>query len=309
MIDPGSGEYVVGVDGCPGGWVAVELRDTTWEPRIFSSFRELLDAHERAQQIGVDIPIGLTHGGVRACDKAARAMIKPRGSCVFNPPDPRILACKDHTEAMQMLRSLGQPGVSKQTIAIMGKIAEVNGAMTPELQERVFEVHPEVSFAELNGCPISIKKARLAGYEARANLLRTAMGLTIPGRRTLRRDVSGAKPDDVLDAIVAAWTARRASRGIARRLPIIPEKNAEGLKMEIVYKPRSRFREVAIASCSRDQLDVDCARSGERRFTVESMSNGSIIERRFDDTSTRPNARGLFDESFDRTETFSGRWL
>ena len=42
-------------------------------------------------------------------------------------------------------------------------------------------------------------------------------------------------PDDVLDAIVAAWTASRVVTGIAVRLPIDPERDESGLRMEIVY--------------------------------------------------------------------------
>ena len=231
-----SDSYVVGVDGCPGGWVAVELRADQWAARVFKSFAELAEFHDAAACIGVDIPIGLKHGGVRACDTAARKMIKPRGSCVFNPPDPRILDCSTHAEAMSLLRELGLPGVSKQTMAILPKIAEVDAYMTPDRQSRIVEVHPEVSFCALNDIhPILIKKARTAGYDIRAALLREKLGLTIGTRREMRVQVEHAKPDDVLDAIVAAWSARRMVNGVAKRLPEISETNADGLRMEIVY--------------------------------------------------------------------------
>ena len=44
-----------------------------------------------------------------------------------------------------------------------------------------------------------------------------------------------ASPDDLLDAIVAAWSASRVANGVAKRLPENGETNADGLRMEIVF--------------------------------------------------------------------------
>ena len=65
---------VVGVDGCPGGWVAIEW-DTerkTLTPSVHPRFADVLAAHDRAERIGVDIPIGLATGAPRTCDRLAR---------------------------------------------------------------------------------------------------------------------------------------------------------------------------------------------------------------------------------------------
>src|SRR5262249_18232362 len=45
----------------------------------------------------------------------------------------------------------------------------------------------------------------------------------------------GAKPDDVLDACVAAWTAERKTIGRARRVPQAPPVDTRGLRMEIWF--------------------------------------------------------------------------
>jgi len=44
-----------------------------------------------------------------------------------------------------------------------------------------------------------------------------------------------AKPDDLLDACVLCWQAERLARGTAKRLPLRPERDARGLRMEIWY--------------------------------------------------------------------------
>jgi predicted RNase H-like nuclease len=45
-------------------------------------------------------------------------------------------------------------------------------------------------------------------------------------------------PDDILDALVADWTAVQILKGKAGTLPQIPELDRKDLKMEIVYPAR-----------------------------------------------------------------------
>src|SRR4051812_26258594 len=58
------GMRVVGVDGCPGGWVAVawDIERRTLTPTIHWNFVDLLAADQHAAKIGIDIPIGLAKG-------------------------------------------------------------------------------------------------------------------------------------------------------------------------------------------------------------------------------------------------------
>ncbi|AZR22045.1 hypothetical protein NX79_16225 [Xanthomonas vasicola] len=44
-----------------------------------------------------------------------------------------------------------------------------------------------------------------------------------------------AKPDDVLDALVACWSAQRVAAGIADSLPAVMERDACGLRTGIYY--------------------------------------------------------------------------
>lgn len=75
------------------------------------------------------------------------------------------------------------------------------------LDERLFEVHPEVSFRELAGGPLETKKS-FTGQTHRVELLASA-GIHLDGRID----------DDLLDAAIAAWSAARYARGEARPLP------------------------------------------------------------------------------------------
>lgn len=106
-------------------------------------------------------------------------------------------------------------------------------------------MHPEVSFAALNGGnPVLSRKGELAGFAERYALLIERSGFSgVPDRFAGSHIAKGMKvhADDTLDAIVAAWTAKRVVEGIALRIPPEPELEPEpeigfrGLKPQIVY--------------------------------------------------------------------------
>ena len=131
---------VVGVDGYRGGWVAVS-HDTATDsltPQLHPSFPDLLAAYPDVPAIAVDIPIGLAAGEPRHRDLAARRVLGfPRRTSVVPAPDPRLLDASTYQEALARSRALTGRGISKQTFAIFPKVAEVNRALTPALQEQV----------------------------------------------------------------------------------------------------------------------------------------------------------------------------
>jgi predicted RNase H-like nuclease len=198
----------LGVDGCRAGWVACEWRRP---PRVYATFRDILAAHPKAT-IAIDIPVGLADGD-RDCDKLARAALGPRRSSVFPPP------------ARARLRAARRPAtMGAQAWAIVPKIREVDRAMTPALQRRVKESHPELVFAALAGAPMRHPKRTKAGARERLRALGWPHPPVVP---------IGAKLDDVLDAYALSLQARRIALGVATRYPARPAKDARGLRMEI----------------------------------------------------------------------------
>lgn len=236
---------VVGIDGCKGGWLAVRFDPLarTLTPLMHPSFAEILDAYHDAAAIGVDIPIGLSQGDPRLCDLQARKAIAPRGSSVFPAPDATLLDKMFDVEGqplpyhqvLALARSCIGKGIAKQVYFICRKIAEVNREMTPSLQQRVIEVHPEVSFRAIAGRSIAHPKRKPAGYDERRELLQEALDTSIWSREEARAVARPAQPDDLLDATVVAWTAYRFARVIAEHLPPEPPVDRSGLRMEIVF--------------------------------------------------------------------------
>jgi predicted RNase H-like nuclease len=195
----------------------------------------LLALPERPAVLGVDLPIGLperAERGGRACDRAARRLLgRPRASSVFSPPARAALSAERYEAAQAANRrsSNAGTGLSIQSYHLIGKIRALDRQLTPPRQARVREVHPEVSFAAMNGgAGVAASKKTEEGHARRRALLAEA-GVAVPEAAP-----RGAARDDLLDACAACWTAARIARGEAQRLPEgPPPTDARGLRMEI----------------------------------------------------------------------------
>jgi predicted RNase H-like nuclease len=236
--------YVLGIDGCHSGWLVCryELSTLQMSFRVFRNLGDVLNCHESAEFIAVDIPIGLRDDGQpRSCDAEARRLLTPRrSSCVFPAPPRRMLDAPNYREACkQSLRWFGRK-ISQQSYAIYRKTSEVDKLMDPKTQERVFEVHPEVCFWRINGgrALLTSKKSR-KGYEERRNLLNAACGIKLPDSwkwlSILPHCPAGASRDDLVDAAVAAHVGRNKFMGTAKTLPEFPEIDDKGIRMEMVF--------------------------------------------------------------------------
>jgi predicted RNase H-like nuclease len=140
-------------------------------------------------------------------------------------------------EASALSREHSGKGLTRQSFAIFNKIAQADSAMSPQLQARVFEIHPELCFwAAAGRRRLSHPKRKAAGFEERRAILEQVLiGVEIPTWRKATGLLPGVGPDDVLDATVAAWTAWRQAGGLCERIPESPELDARGLRMEMVY--------------------------------------------------------------------------
>ena len=212
-------QVVIGVDGCKHGWVFVRLENGAFESAVvYERFAAGVGASGDATAIGVDIPIGYPSLPAlqRAADGAARDMVSPLGASVFPAPHPGVLGAQDWTAANALSRELTGRGLSKQSFSLVPKILEVQALATRD--ERIYEVHPEVSFRALAGHRLASKK-QWNGHTKRRALLVKA-GIEIPDALG---DAGTAAADDILDAAVAAWSARRIAAGEAISLPAPPE--------------------------------------------------------------------------------------
>jgi predicted RNase H-like nuclease len=236
--------WVAGADGCKGGWFVV-----LWQPatarvrrRVVPGTDALFDLPERPARLGLDMVIGLPDASVsggRTCDQQARDLLGwPRSSSVFSPPVRAALGAETFEEAQALQRAGDDdaPGLTVQAFHLLDKIRAVHAHMTPATQARVREVHPELAFYAMNDdAPVEASKHDDAGHAARLDLL-AAHGFPDIAAAVAEHRSSRVKPDDILDAHAACWSAARLLRGTAERLPPRPTpapRDAQGLRMEI----------------------------------------------------------------------------
>ena len=242
--------WVVGVDGCPAGWLAV-FRSTEGEvphARLFESFADILT--EEAVAIAVDIPIGLpgiSQRGGRKADICARKLLGPqRQSSVFPTPSRATLRATSYLEACQIEKENSKPPkkVSQQVFNILNKIREVD-AIAQSKSNLIFECHPEVSFCAMNNnvamsLPKKVSRRKCSsglnetGLQERCRILtRNGYSETFVTTRIGSAEEHGR--DDLIDACAAAWTAERIFRqsNDLIRLPLESDFDECGLDMAI----------------------------------------------------------------------------
>jgi predicted RNase H-like nuclease len=184
------------------------------------------------------MPIGLPTTGSRRCDIEARGRLgRPRGSSVFPAPVRGCLEEGSYQTLLDLHRRIDKRGLTRQAYFILPKIREVDRYLTEDVsrQQRVREVHPELSFTVWNGGramthrkisePGRIERERLIDREWRGERERL-WAACLRGH--------GCGRDDLNDAFAVLWTARRISTGQAVRIPDRVELDARGLRMEIV---------------------------------------------------------------------------
>jgi predicted RNase H-like nuclease len=221
---------VVGLDGYSKGWVAVRVDGARRELTLLAAISDLLAmTFDRA---GIDMPIGLPEQGARDCDLEARVMLRPHASRVFTGARRGLWDHASQAAANVALKQQGEAGVSIQLWNLGPKICELDAVMTPQLQQRVREAHPELVFLRLNfGRPLPSKKTE-EGIALRVRLLRREGFVEV--KDWIAEKPAGVKADDILDACATAVAARDFTQG-----NVLPrgkaEKDARGLKMQIWY--------------------------------------------------------------------------
>lgn len=224
----------VGIDGCPGGWVAVTHEGAFVDRDLATLLNRLAPA-----VVAIDIPIGLAEDGPRACEGKARQLLGwARSSSVFPVPVRAALHARSHDEASDLNAAACGKRLSAQTYNILGKIRAVDNLLrrSDYWAARLYETHPEVCFAAMNaGESLAEPKRSAAGHARRRELIAAHFGQdAFANARTLVTKKQAAD-DDIADAFACLFSAERIATDQHVTLPDPPELDSEGLPMRIVY--------------------------------------------------------------------------
>ena len=247
-----SGFKYVGVDGCKAGWIGVGLDDgESVCVNVREKFSEILECFGDARIVLVDMPIGLPKDGkptLRACDEQAQDLLEERKQSVFRVPskefveevmtnqdwgyrnDPNMKYRERYRKANERSQELYKgAGIASQTFGIIPKIYEVDEALhlAENDSREVREAHPEVCFWALNkslkGERRLARKQESLGFGQRLQIVSHCVGNAADiFRKVPRHKGKGSplvEPDDVLDALALAITAKIGWRKGFSRLP------------------------------------------------------------------------------------------
>lgn len=246
-------EYV-GVDWASKGWFAIHLSETSesgmgFYPSIFNLWHH----HRDAERILIDVPVGLSSNRKRECDVEAKEVLgSVRGNSVFYTPTRKGVEAQNIKEAKQAQENLDF-SVQNQAWAIVPRIQEVDEFLEMFGDEigntDIRETHPEICFWALNdGEPLTHGKKTEEGIEERLGLLSNhltdARGLYENAVETFTEPewapvIGKSGRDDILDAMVAALTAKECGRNPPR----LPKKSdpgyddVRGREIEMVFWP------------------------------------------------------------------------
>lgn len=217
---------VAGVDGVPGGWVVARVDKGRVAWSVVDSAAAVLRGTAGCAAVGIDIPLGLPAGAARrACDVACAQRLGGARSSVFPAPPREVLQASSYEEACAVAHRLTGKKISQQTFHIGAKILDWDAVALPG---HVVEVHPEVSFRALAPGVEFVNKKWVRGTGQRF----AALGGWIDVAAAVADLPAGARLDDVLDALAAAWSAQRWAGGSAEVLG--PEPDDRGREMRVV---------------------------------------------------------------------------
>jgi len=198
---------VLGVDGWRLGWVGALLDGRAVQLLALPDVAAVL-AVPGVAVVAIDMPIGLSEDGVRACDVLARELLQPTGaaSSVFPSPVRAVLATRDYAEAREISRAVTVPprAPSAQAFQLVRSIRALDDALGDPPTDRVVEVHPELAF-RLGLGGVTDRKGTARGTVQRLQALRAVMDV----EAALADAPHGVPMIDALDACAAAWSAQR----------------------------------------------------------------------------------------------------
>lgn len=237
---PTQGAWIVGIDGCPAGWMAVLAPLAGPDsPRlvVLPGLSGLSAVGVDIAAIAIDMPIGLPdriEGSGRAAERAVRPLLGARQSSVFTIPARAAIEATDYAGACAAALAGSDPPrkVAKQAFNLFPKIRELDHWLRvgPRPDCPVVETHPELVFRRLKGQPLAHAKKTPEGKDERRALLLSA---GLPAEWLAEKPPRGAGQDDLADAWACLLTARRAASGEAVTYPDPPPRDRYGLAMAI----------------------------------------------------------------------------
>ena len=194
---------LAGIVGCKAGWYV--LRETPlpgpWHWFLAPTFEKAMQRLDSYDVVAVDVPLSVSEAQAAASD-STDASIHNR----YRSPPDKVREVHDYVRA--------NPG-------------------TPHF---IYEVHPRLSFLELEGgVMLPHKEGRKLRFRDRLSYLCDVYPTKVLYEAFTEFSRSEVAKTDVLDAFAMLWSAKRIATSRAERLPSTPVYDARGFDMAIWY--------------------------------------------------------------------------
>ena len=238
-MPPGKNPFksIGGVTPCPGGWLVLPARlagvtVVAEETFVVRSLMEVLDYRPRFDFGAINIPFGYPESpGVqyRQCDRDAREMVGwPRLVNIRPVPSRSALFAKSRKEAIKL-----EPWLTKNDFRHFKWMREAATEIQPFHSRSWYSGNAALSFQHMNGdVPLTTSPYHADGRVERLELIRAKL----PGVDDVigRVPPEGAGEVHMYEAAAMLWTARRASGRAITRLPLDPQWDDGGIRIELV---------------------------------------------------------------------------
>ncbi len=222
---------VAGIDGAREGWVIAELTPTLtlyYATSIDSFFQQSVTY----DCILIDMIMGLPSSpSMRRPEDEIHQLLGRQSASLFRVPCRAAVYAKTKAEMYQLHEHYMHQKLTPFSINLIPKIREVDGWLRQhqEMQSVCYESHPETAFQLLSGQRLSHSKRTREGLHERFALLCQWVPDLDFTELQLFSKTHHVKLDDVLDAIVLAYTATLHLQGDSQLLPTHPQQDDEGL--------------------------------------------------------------------------------
>jgi predicted RNase H-like nuclease len=239
MAGPGQNPFkaIGGVTPCPGGWLVLPGRlagvtVVAEEAFVLKTLMEVLDYRPRFDFGAVNIPFGYPEypgRQYRRCDLEARELVGwPRVVNLRPVPSRAALFARSRKEALAI-----EPWLTKNDFRHFRWMKEAATEIQPFHSRSFYSANAALSFQHMNGDePLKTSPYHDEGEVERLDLIRSRL----PGIDDVvtRVPPDGAGLVHMFEAAAMLWTARRASGRAISRLPLDPEWDEAGIRVELV---------------------------------------------------------------------------
>jgi len=228
---------VLGVDGARGGWVFASLSPAL-ELTFSSSIESFFASHQEACQcILIDMIMGLPFSPETLRPEAMiHDLLGRHSASIFRVPCRASVYAENITDMYRLHETIMHQKLTPFSINLIPKIKELDIWLRyhQEMQSVIFESHPESAFELLNSERLKHSKHTKDGLQERFELLRSRIpDLSLPSLQAFSKQ-HRLPLDDVLDAIVLAYTAELYLSGQARLIPPHPQADEYGILMRAI---------------------------------------------------------------------------